>query len=97
MPRPIERGSGHGETIKLANGKQFELNVHSGYKINVAAEGLKRARFMALSPDNRLFVTDMHNRTDNRRGIVYVLDEFNQQTKRFEKITKKSITMRISS
>jgi len=74
--------------ITLANGKSFDLNLPDGYEINVAAEGLKRVRFMALSPDNRVFVTDMFNKTDNRRGVVYILDQFDQKTRQFRKVTK---------
>ena len=61
--------------ISLANAKSFALNLPEGYEINVAAQGLKRVRFMALSPDNRLFVTDMYNLSDNRRGVVDILDQ----------------------
>jgi len=57
--------------ISLANGKSFALNLPEGYEISIAAQGLKRVRFMALSPDRRIFVTDMYNRTDNSRGVVY--------------------------
>ena len=74
--------------ITLANGKSFELNLPEGYSINVAAQGLKRVRFMALSPDKRLFVTDMYNLTDNRRGVVYILDQFDPSTYQFKKVTK---------
>jgi glucose/arabinose dehydrogenase len=72
--------------INLANGKSFTLNLHEGFNINVAVEGLKRVRFMAKSPDNRIFVTDMYNLTDNRRGVVYILDEFNETTRRFKRV-----------
>ena len=74
--------------ISLANGKSFELNLPEGYAIGVAAQGLKRVRFMALSPDNRIFVTDMYNLTDNQRGVVYILDQFDPKTYQFKKITK---------
>jgi glucose/arabinose dehydrogenase len=74
--------------ISLANGKSFDLNLPEDYEIKVAAQGLKRVRFMAMSPDNRLFVTDMYNKTDNHRGVVYILDQFDQTTRRFKKITK---------
>jgi len=74
--------------ITLANGKSFDLNLPEGYEISVAAQGLKRVRFMALSPDNRLFVTDMYNLSDNRRGVVYILDQFDSRTRQFKKITK---------
>jgi glucose/arabinose dehydrogenase len=74
--------------ISLANGKSFDLNLPDGYEIKVAAEGLKRVRFMTLSPDKRIFVTDMFNLTDNRRGVVYILDDFDRKTHQFKKVTK---------
>src|SRR5689334_23829722 len=73
--------------ITLANGKSFDLNLPEGFEIAVAAQGLKRVRFMALSPDKRLFVTDMYNKTDNSRGVVYILDRFDPSTNQFRKIT----------
>jgi glucose/arabinose dehydrogenase len=74
--------------IALANGKAFDLNLPEDYEIKVAAQGLKRVRFMTMSPDNRIFVTDMYNKTDNKRGVVYILDQFDQTTRRFKKVTK---------
>src|SRR6185503_9782228 len=74
--------------ISLANGKSFELNLPEGYEISVAAQGLKRVRFMTLSSDNRLFVTDMYSLADNSRGVVYILDQFDHATRRFKKVTK---------
>ena len=75
------------QRISLANGKSFNLNVPEGFSINVAAQGLKRVRFMARSPDNRIFVTDMYNLADNSRGVVYILDGFDPATKSFAKVT----------
>lgn len=75
------------QTIKLADGETFTLNAPAGFTIKVAAEGLKRVRFFAPSPDGRLFVTDMHDKTDNKRGVVYILDDFNPRTGRFGKVT----------
>ena len=74
--------------ITLANGKSFDLNLPDGYDISIAAQGLKRVRFMALSPDHRIFVTDMFNKTDNSRGVVYILDQFDPKTRQFKKLTK---------
>ena len=74
--------------IALANGKSFDLNLPEGFEIAVAAQGLRRVRFMARSPDDRIFVTDMYNKTDNTRGVVYILDEFDSSTHQFRKITK---------
>src|SRR6185503_8990051 len=73
--------------IKLANGKTFALNLPREFDISVAAEGLKRVRFMARSPDGRIFVTDMYNLTDNSKGVVYILDEFNPASGSFKKVT----------
>jgi glucose/arabinose dehydrogenase len=72
--------------ITLNNEKSFTLSLPAGFDIAVAAQGLKRVRFMALSPDNRIFVTDMYNLTDNKHGVVYILDEFDPKTKRFRKV-----------
>jgi glucose/arabinose dehydrogenase len=72
--------------ISLANGKTFDLNLPADFEIKVAAEGLKRVRFMAKAPDGRIFVTDMYSLADNMRGAVYILDGFDQATKRFEKV-----------
>lgn len=74
-------------TITLANGKTFTLNLPEGLDISIAAQGLKRVRFMAKSPDGRIFVTDMYNRSDNTRGTVYILDAFDPRTGRFAKVT----------
>jgi glucose/arabinose dehydrogenase len=74
--------------VSLANGKSFNLSLPEGFEIAVAAQGLKRVRFMSKSPDNRIFVTDMYNLTDNKRGVVYILDDFDSTTKRFKKVSQ---------
>jgi glucose/arabinose dehydrogenase len=74
--------------ITLANGKSFDLKLPDGFGISVAAQGLKRVRFMARSPDDRIFVTDMYNLTDNKRGVVYILEDFDPATRQFKKLTK---------
>jgi glucose/arabinose dehydrogenase len=73
--------------ISLKNGKTFNLNLPAEYEIIPAAEGLKRVRFFAKSPDGRIFVTDMFNLTDNSKGAVYILDEFDEKTGKFGKVT----------
>jgi len=73
--------------VTLSNGRSFSLSLPEGFEISVAAQGLKRVRFMSKSPDGRLFVTDMYNLTDNRRGVVYILDGFDPATKSFKKVT----------
>ena len=73
--------------ISLSNGMTFDLFLPEEFEITVAAEGLKRARFMSKSPDGRIFVTDMYNLTDNKRGAIYILEDFNERTGRFGKVT----------
>ncbi|HJX83605.1 MAG TPA: glucose/sorbosone dehydrogenase [Candidatus Angelobacter sp.] len=72
--------------IHLADGKTFSLNLPEGLDISIAAQGLKRVRFMAKSPDGRIFVTDMYNRTDNSRGTIYILDGFDAQSGKFARV-----------
>jgi glucose/arabinose dehydrogenase len=73
--------------INLKNGKTFNLNLPADYEIIPAAEGLKRVRFFAKSPDGRIFVTDMHDLSDNRKGSVYILDDWNSEAGKFGKVT----------
>ncbi|MNG55152.1 hypothetical protein D3C78_34940 [compost metagenome] len=72
--------------VNLKNRTHFSLNLPANYEIIPAAEGLKRVRFFAKSPDGRMFITDMHDLTDNKKGIVYILDEWNAETGQFGKI-----------
>lgn len=92
--KPAPRAVEQGQTLKLvpnrvalADGRSFSLNLPEGFRISVAAQGLKRVRFMAESPDGRVFVTDMYNLTDNTRGAVYILEGFDPATKSFRKVT----------
>ncbi len=72
--------------ISLKSGKTFNLNLPADYEIIPAAEGLKRVRFFAKSPDGRIFVTDMYDLTDNKKGAVYILSEFDVETGKFTRI-----------
>ncbi|MBC7947522.1 MAG: PQQ-dependent sugar dehydrogenase [Chitinophagaceae bacterium] len=65
----------------------FTLQIPQGYGISVAAKGLKRPRFFSKSPDGRIFITDMYDRSDNRNGRVLILENWNDSAKRFEKTT----------
>ena len=75
------------QKITLKNGKSFSLKLPENFEIIPAAEGLKRVRFFAKSPDGRIFVTDMHDLTDNEKGKIYILDEWNAETGKFGKIS----------
>jgi glucose/arabinose dehydrogenase len=72
--------------IRLASGKHFSLRLPQGFDISVAAEGLGRARFLTKAPDGRIFVTDLHDLSDNSLGAVYILDGFNSSTGRFSRV-----------
>jgi glucose/arabinose dehydrogenase len=73
--------------VSLPGGRTFRLNLPEGYAIRVAASGLRRARFLAKSPDGRIFVTDLHSLGDNTKGVVYILDRFDADSKTFKKLT----------
>ncbi len=72
--------------INLKSGKKFNLNLPADYEIIPAAENLKRVRFFAKSPDGRIFVTDMFDLSDNKKGSVYILDDFDAETGKFGKV-----------
>ncbi len=74
------------QRITLKNGKSFSLNLPADLEIIPAAEGLKRVRFFAKAPDGRIFVTDMYNLTDNKRGKIYILDGFDPKAGRFAEV-----------
>jgi len=75
------------QKITLKSGKTFTLNVADGFEVTPAVEGLKRVRFFAKAPDGRIFATDMYNLTDNKRGVIYILDGWNSETGKFSKVT----------
>jgi glucose/arabinose dehydrogenase len=72
--------------IKTKDGRSFSLNAPAEFEIIPAAEGLKRVRFFAKAPDGRIFVTDMYNLTDNKRGVIYILDGWNERTGKFARL-----------
>ena len=76
------------QPVTLKSGLSFNLRVAKGYRVAVAAEGLHRPRFFAKSPDGRLFVTDMHDRSDNKNGKILILNSFNIKEHRFEAVTE---------
>lgn len=71
------------QKVTLKSGRSFSLKMPADLEIIPAAEGLKRVRFFAKAPDGRIFVTDMYNLTDNKRGKIYILDGFDPKTGKF--------------
>jgi glucose/arabinose dehydrogenase len=74
------------QKISLKDGRSFNLNLPDGYEIVPAVEGLKRVRFFAKSPDGRIFVTDMFDLSDNSKGKIYILDDWNEKAGKFAKV-----------
>jgi hypothetical protein len=72
--------------VRLKGERPFSLLLPANFTIAAAAEGLKRARFMAKSPDGRIFVTTMHDLSDNSDGAVYILDGFDEMHGRFKRV-----------
>ena len=73
-------------SFRSGRGRSFDLNLPQRFAISVAVQGLKRVRFMAPSPDGRIFVTDMYNLTDNQKGAVYILDDFDPGSRTFKSV-----------
>jgi len=62
--------------MHLRDGRTVTLNLPAGLTVSPLAEGFRRPRFFARSPDGRLFLTEMDSLADNNRGAVYILDGF---------------------
>ncbi|SEG66624.1 Glucose/arabinose dehydrogenase, beta-propeller fold [Bryocella elongata] len=74
-------------TITYAPGKSITLAMPRGLTVDVAATGLKRVRFLTMSPDNRVFATGMFNLADNTNGSVYILEGWDAATQRYTHVT----------
>src|SRR5205085_8616038 len=72
--------------ITLKGGKTISLNLASDFEMMPAVEGLKRVRFFSKAPDGRIFVTDMLNLTDNKKGTVYILDGWDAEKGKFARV-----------
>ncbi|MGB6391148.1 MAG: hypothetical protein WBF14_02165 [Candidatus Acidiferrales bacterium] len=72
--------------ITLRNGAAFALNLPEGYDISIAAQGLRRVRFLTKAPDGRIFATDMHDLSDNSDGTIYILDGFDAKTGKIARV-----------
>jgi len=73
--------------IFLDNGVKLDLKIPRGYHIVVSAQGMHRLRFLAKSPDGRLFCTDMHSLADNKQGRIYLFEDWDNISKKFNKTT----------
>ena len=75
------------QTIKLDDGRSFKLTLPANLEVVPVAQGYKRIRFFARSPDGRIFLTDMRDLSDNRKGRVLILDGWDEKKARFARIT----------
>jgi len=75
-------------TLSYAPGKSITLSLPNELDIHVAASGLRRVRFFAQSPDGRVFVTGMHDLSDNRLGSVFILEGWDEKTHRFARVAR---------
>lgn len=73
--------------LSYAPGRSITLTLPDAFDIDIAARGLRRVRFFAVAPDGRIFVTAMHDLSDNRLGSVVILEGWNAQTHTFTRIT----------
>jgi len=73
--------------LPYAPGKSITLTLPDAFDIHIAATGLRRVRFFALSPDHRVFVTGMHDLSDNRDGSIFILQGWDPSTHRYTRIT----------
>jgi len=74
------------QSVKLKGAAAFSLRLPAGFVITPAAQGLKRVRFMAKAPDGRIFVTGMHDLSDNNQGEVFILDGFDEKRGVFTRV-----------
>jgi glucose/arabinose dehydrogenase len=70
----------------LSKGKSLTLNLPADFEISIAADGFQRPRFLVLAPDKRIFLTTMYDRTDNRKGAVFILDDYDGKSGRFKTV-----------
>ena len=73
-------------TLNYGLGKSITLSLPEQFDIDVAASGMHRVRFFACSPDGRVFVTGMHDISDNTHGSVFILDGWDERTHTFKHV-----------
>lgn len=64
--------------------REASFRIADSLELSVAADGLGKARFMAMSPDDRLFVPDLVDYQLSPGGRLYVLSDFDETEGRFQ-------------
>lgn len=78
---PIELAE---HTITFSDGASATFALAEPFEITIAADGLGKARSIARSPDGRLFIPDMVDMKLSHEGRIWILDDWNPETMRFE-------------
>jgi glucose/arabinose dehydrogenase len=73
--------------LNYAPGESITLSLPDAFDIEIAARGIRRVRFFAQSPDDRIFVTSMHDLADNTHGSVLILEGWDARKHSFGRIT----------
>lgn len=71
-------------TVFFSDDTEATFTLASAFDLTIAAENLGKARFIAMSPDDRIFVPDMINLNLSREGRIIILDDFDNETRRFK-------------
>ena len=71
-------------TVAFADGTVATYSLASEFDLAVAAEDLGKARFIAMSPDNRIFIPDMVDWNLSREGRIIILEDFDAETHKFK-------------
>jgi glucose/arabinose dehydrogenase len=69
--------------VEFSDGTGANFRLAKGFGVKVSAEGLGKARFIALSPDGRLFVPDLVNYNLSHEGKISILEDFDEETGKF--------------
>lgn len=72
------------QTVSFSDEAQAIFQIPEGFALSVAAEGLGKARFMAESPDGRIFVPDMVDYRLSHEGKLFILEDFDEETGTFQ-------------
>jgi len=72
------------KTVVFEDGTEATFSLASEFNLVIAAEGLGKARFIAKSPDRRIFVPDMINWNLSHEGKIYILEDFDKETFTFK-------------
>lgn len=83
---PVESRSIELEKVEATfeDGSSSVFGLAKPFRLSVAAEGLGKARFMTMSSDRRVFVADLVDMKLSHEGKVYVLEDFDETTKKFK-------------